>query len=52
MWGDTTGAVGNPIVRNSIAATPHDNKFYCPQLGTVLELGAGRIRTELVSVSP
>jgi len=31
---------------------PHDNKFYCPQVGTALEVGGSGDSTKLVSVSP
>jgi hypothetical protein len=31
---------------------PHDNKFYCPHVGTVLEIGGSGDSTKLVSVSP
>ena len=36
---------------STLESGPHDNKFYCPQLGTVLEIASGD-STKLVSVSP
>ena len=37
---------------STLESGPHDHKFYCPQLGTVLEVGGNGDRTELVSRSP
>jgi hypothetical protein len=37
---------------STLESGPHDNKLYCPQVGTALEIGGDGTRTELVSVSP
>jgi len=37
---------------STLESVPHDNKFYCPQVGTAVEIGGDGTRTELVSVSP
>lgn len=37
---------------STLESGPHDNKFYCPQVGTALEMGGDGTRTELVSVTP
>ena len=37
---------------STLESGPHDNKFYCPQVGTAVEIGGDGTRTELVSVSP
>jgi hypothetical protein len=37
---------------STLESGPHENKYYCPQIGTVLEVGGSGERTELVSVSP
>ncbi len=36
---------------STLESGPHENKYYCPQLGTALEVGGGGERTELVSKS-
>jgi hypothetical protein len=37
---------------STLESGPHDNKYYCPQLGTALEVGGSGERTELISKSP
>ncbi|MGH7534633.1 MAG: hypothetical protein ACREMG_03505 [Gemmatimonadales bacterium] len=37
---------------NDLDSGPHEHKFYCPQIGTTLEVGGGGERTELVDVTP
>ena len=37
---------------STLESGPHDHKYYCAQLGTVLEVGGSGERTELISVSP
>ena len=38
---------------STLESGPHDNKYYCPQVGTALEVAGGSgERTELVSKSP
>jgi len=37
---------------STLESGPHENKFYCPQIGTALEIGAGGERSELISKSP
>lgn len=37
---------------STLESGPHDNKYYCPQLGTVLEVGGTGDRTELVTKTP
>jgi hypothetical protein len=37
---------------STLESGPHDNKYYCAGIGTVLEVGGSGERTELVSVSP
>jgi len=37
---------------STLESGPHDNKFYCPQVGTAVEIGGDGTRTELVSASP
>ena len=37
---------------STLESGPHDHKFYCPQIGTVLEIGGDGTETKLVSVSP
>lgn len=37
---------------STLESGPHEHKYYCSQLGTVLEVGGSGERTELVSVSP
>lgn len=36
---------------STIESAPHEDKYYCPQIGAALEVLSGD-RTELVSVSP
>lgn len=37
---------------STLESGPHENKYYCPGIGTALEVGGSGERTELVSVSP
>jgi len=37
---------------STLESVPHENKYYCPQIGTALEVGGGGERSELISKSP
>jgi hypothetical protein len=51
-YGPLSGCIKTEDWSELDGGAPHENKYYCPQLGVVLETAAGGERVELVSKAP
>jgi hypothetical protein len=51
-YGSLSGCIKTEDWSELDSGVPHENKYYCPQLGVVLETAAGGERVELVKKTP